>query len=105
MTNGRYIQSPIIIIFFMPTISASLPKGTMRTAVVNVGKAVTQVKRTALTLNSLPIAGNATLSPAITMDREKDNIEEATNISVLLVEAGRDCDAIIIDILKIISFK
>jgi hypothetical protein len=82
------MHSPIIDIFLRPTISASLPKGTMRTAVVNVGKAVTQVKRTALTLNPLPITGNATLSPEITMDREKNNIEEATNISVLLVEAG-----------------
>lgn len=51
--------NPQLKIFLRPQMSASLPKGTRKTAADSKKDVATQLKVTAFAENSLPIAGNA----------------------------------------------
>ena len=51
------MTTPGMKIFFLPTISASLPKGTENAATVSIYAVITHPRNPALTSNSSPIAG------------------------------------------------
>jgi hypothetical protein len=79
-----YITMPYENIFFLPYISAILPKGRRKTVADRRYEVDTQASKTASILNSRPMEGRAILMEAPIKGVRKDAIVIITNAKVLL---------------------
>ncbi len=69
--------------FFLPYISAILPKGTRNAAAAKRNDVATQLNKTASISNSLPITGSAMLMEELIKGMRKE-LNEATNKTYFL---------------------
>jgi hypothetical protein len=76
-----YIIMPMIMIFFIPIISAILPKGSMKTTTVSWCAVDTQFNRMASALNSRLMTGRATFRP-LSIKAIKNRAREAVSRAI-----------------------